>query len=220
MSNRRYRKRALPISPSSSFSCPHLSLSFSDPYELGAYWPLCVVFAQIGSFVAVYVLGESGNLTFSVQPLWYMLAALEVTLLLMFGIFITHINPEYIHTFFTTMTGPQLCFKKWSHFAGKQGSDQYRIYVFTDHPSYYAAFYDEVKLYVADNYKTWVENRPDFFSDFIKSKIPADMIPADGDDEIDSEIEELTEKIETTRQSRAAFHGIKAISRQVLVQVK
>ena len=51
--------------------------------------------------------------------------------------------------------------------------------------SYYTKIRDEVKAWVSANYESWIEEKPDWFTDRVEASIPKDMIP-------ESDVEQTT----------------------------
>ena len=97
---------------------------------------------------------------------------------LFFTIFVGAIAAKYRVTFFSTVNS-----KKFSQDNFRRvTSDDAKIAIFADHPSYYAEIRDELKVWVSANYSTWNEERPEWFTERVIKQIPKDMIP-------DSEVE-------------------------------
>ena len=114
---------------------------------------------------------ESG--TQSSHDLWALLGATEAGFLIFFVIFVKAMAVKYRVTFFSTLTAKQfvqISFRKAT-------SDQAKSDVLRCHPSYYAGIRDEVKAWVSANYSTWIEEKPDWFTERVKASIPKDMIP-------------------------------------------
>ena len=107
--------------------------------------------------------------------LWALLAALEGSFILFFAIFVKSINKKYVTTFYTTMTAREFRIKSYR----EAKSPQAKIQVLKLHPSYYASIRGEVAGWVQENYISWIEERPSWFTERVKANIPLDMIPAD-----------------------------------------
>ena len=102
-----------------------------------------------------------------------MLAALEAAFVLFFTVFLLTIKRSYIFTFFTMMTAKQFRIKNFR----EAKTDLAKSNILKLHPSYYATIRQEVKDWVGDNYSTWIEERPEWFTDHLKKRIPVDMVP-------------------------------------------
>ena len=75
-------------------------------------------------------------------------------------------------TFFSTVTA-----KKFNHNAHRFGTDdRAKANILGCHSSYYVGIRDEVKAWVSENYNTWNEEKPDWFTEHVKASIPKDMI--------------------------------------------
>ena len=152
-------------------SSPHLS--FSDPNEIGGlYWIVCLVLGQTTSFVALYFYLTEGSAK-SLHGLWALLGATEAGFVIFFSIFIGAMAAKYRVTFFSTTTA-----KKFGVKAFRESlTDQNKMNILKLHPSYYKSIRDEVKQWAFDNYETWKEEKPEWFTERVKEKIPKDMIP-------------------------------------------
>ena len=83
-------------------------------------------------------------------------------------------NKKYVGTFFSTLTGRQ--FRTISFREAK--TDQMKASIFKLHPSYYASIRSETAFWVRENWDIWNEEKPEWFTERVKSSIPKDMIPA------------------------------------------
>ena len=61
-------------------------------------------------------------------------------------------------------------------------SDKTRMKVFTASRHQWVSIEKEIKKWVELNWAKWEEEKPDWFTDVMKAKIPVDFIPADGDE--------------------------------------
>ena len=102
-----------------------------------------------------------------------MVATLEVLGILFFILFLTVIKPNYLSTFFTTMTAKSF-FCQCYH---KAASDEAKIDIFNIHPSYYESIRLEIKELVSANWAKWNDEQPVWFDSRLVAKIPSDMIP-------------------------------------------
>ena len=56
-------------------------------------------------------------------------------------------------------------------------TDRMKIAIFENHPSYYKSIWGEVGQWVRENWETWNDERPEWFTDRVKASVPKDMIP-------------------------------------------
>ena len=52
-----------------------------------------------------------------------------------------------------------------------------KFYIFRKHKSYYFSINEDVKLWLTENWDRWEEERPDWWTAKLISKIPADLLP-------------------------------------------
>ena len=153
-------------------SSPHLY--FSDPYELGGlYWIAGLVIGQATSFVAVFLFSREKDASSDLsRDLWVLAGTLEGFFVVFFAVFMSNIKRKYRVTFFSSVSGKQFSHDKFRNAT----SDAMKIDVFGNHYSYYTDIRGEVEQWVRENYETWVEEKPDWFTS-AEASIPRDMIP-------------------------------------------
>ena len=149
------------------------------------YWILCLLLGQSTSFAAVhlYLSQNSSNIFASSSDLWALIGVLEATFVVCFAIFVANMAKKYRSTFFSTVTG-----KKYNHnnFRNATEDSAKFSFVFGTHPSYWADFRDEVEAWLGENYGTWILEKPEWFTESKRSKIPVDMLPKDDEDVLES----------------------------------
>ena len=136
---------------------------------------MCLVFGQTTSFVALYFYSrlntEVGSK--SSRDLWALLGATEAGFVTFFVIFVTTMTAKYRVTFFSTVTGAQFNQRRFR----TATTEKAKSAIFFSHPSYHDGIRDEVKAWVSENYSTWIEEKPDWFTERVNASIPKDMIP-------------------------------------------
>jgi hypothetical protein len=100
-------------------------------------------------------------------------AALVVTWGIAFYFFIKRINPEYLHTFFGTMTGAQYTV----HLFRTGGTEAVKAGIFSVSPLLWWSIRDEVKAWTLANWERWLKEKPAWFTDGFISTVPTDFIP-------------------------------------------
>jgi len=100
-----------------------------------------------------------------IDLLYAVVGGLFVFSMLNFALFLKNINPDYLNTFFSTITG--------KHFAVvnflEAKTDDLRFEVFGHHRSYYESIVPE----------NWIESCPDWFTATAISQAPSDMLPTE-----------------------------------------
>ena len=165
------------------------------PYEMGGfYWLMNMVFTQASVFGAIKLKEEFGRqieddvgeMERVVKEEDYMTIATMLLLLwivallgLMFGS-----EKELRNTFYSTRTG-----KQYNEALFRSGEDEIMIQVFTDHPSYYAHFEDEIKEWLGENWNDWHASRPGWLTEELTAQIPGRLLPGGEDEGALGEIE-------------------------------
>ena len=155
------------------------------PYEMGGfYWLMNMVFTQASVFGAIRMKEEFGpqieeevgeraikeedyiTIATMLLLLWF------VALLgLMFGS-----EKEFRKTFYSTRTA-----KQYNEALFRSGEDEIMIQVFSDHPSYYAHFEDEIKEWLGEKWNDWHASRPGWLTEELIARIPRRLLPGGGD---------------------------------------
>ena len=156
---------------------------FFVPFSGGINWISCLLIGQLSSFVAVHLhsiptkdnSNVMSNINVSDSELWSLLVSLELSFVLFFFLFARTINPQYITTFFTTMTAKRFCCSLYVD----ADTDEARSIVFSVHSSYYESIRTEVQSWVAANWIKWNEDKPEWFSTRFIASVPKYMIPED-----------------------------------------
>jgi hypothetical protein len=141
---------------------------------------MCLLLGQATSFIAVHLYYikhagaiEDGAATPSTKDLWGLMGVLEAAFIVFFAIFLFVINKKYVGTFFSTMTAKQFRIK--SFYEAK--TDQMKMNIFKLHPSYYERIRPQVAEWLRDNWDILNEERPDWFTERLKARVPKDMVP-------------------------------------------
>ena len=87
-------------------------------------------------------------------------------------------NKGYTHTFFSLETGGQATIR---NFRALEDDGLRAASVFKRNKNQWKSIYDEVKEWVWQNWPKWVEEKPAWFDDKMRSMIPRDMIPSSDD---------------------------------------
>ena len=162
------------------------------PYEMGGfYWLMNMVVTQASVFGAIRMKEEFGrqieedvgerfvkeedHMTIATMLflLWF------VALLgLIFGS-----EKKLRKTFYSFMTGRQ-----YNEALFRSGEDEIMIHIFTDHPSYYAHFEDEIKEWLGEKWNDWHASRPGWLTEELIERIPGRLLPGGEDEEVLEEI--------------------------------
>ena len=147
------------------------------PNEVGGfYWAFGFVLTM-GSLPVAIVVGSS-VLTVKANSLaWTVVKYFIPGSLVCFGVFFFNIEREYWHTFWSTQRGKDLT--KSCFLDGE--SDAMKFGVFKRSRHHWVSIDEKVKKWVGENWAKWEEEKPEWFTDQKKSKVPVEFIPATGE---------------------------------------
>ena len=114
-----------------------------------------------------------GNGKLEAETLWAGLLGLLGLFLVSVLAFISLMDSNYLHTFFSWTTGPQYAVMQY------QGctTDLQRVAAFDQHPSYYAGVRDAMHELIDENWDVWMKDRPVWLTDNVIASIPDDYLP-------------------------------------------
>ena len=147
-------------------------------YELGGVqWIFGQLTSVVTLFIALHLAEGSGKLGYEMSRLWLISYNLTGAALLSFCIFFIIINKGYTYTFVSLEAGGQMTIRNFR----EHEDDGLRADIFNVNKNQWKSIYDEVKDWVWQNWPKWVEEKPAWFDDKMRSMIPRDMIPSSDD---------------------------------------
>ena len=84
-------------------------------------------------------------------------------------------NRKYWSTFYSPRSGRDYI---QSFFLDNRSDDSLRIIIFNYQEDKWSEIREDVKMWVREKWPEWTRERPSWFTDGVKARIPADMIPA------------------------------------------
>jgi len=155
------------------------------PYEMGGlYWLMNMVFTQASVFGAIKlkeVYGWSEEVEGRViEDEYYTTIAIWLFVVWFVSLLVLLLSSEqeYVFTFISARTG-----KQYNRATFDSGVDEVMMQVFTDHPSYYSSYEDEIKEWLSKNWNEWNEARPVWLTDAVIGTIPLRLLPGGGGEE-------------------------------------
>ena len=140
----------------------------------GAQW----LFSQLNSIatllVALHLAEKQNKYGNFIASLWRIGFVLSGSALLSFGIFLSYINERYFYTFFSLETGGQMTIRVFR----SQEDDESKAVIFKRSETQWQGIRDEVKEWVWLGWPRWMEEKPIWFNERMRSRIPVDMIPS------------------------------------------
>jgi hypothetical protein len=150
---------------------------FRNPQEVGgAYWLFGLVLTMGSLPVSIYVASpyvdeRAIDIASSIMEYFILMTTL------CFAVFFLNIKRKYWHTFWSTQKGKD---RSMARFLEGE-SDKIKFKVLENSRHQWVSIEGEIKKWVELNWAKWEEEKPDWFTDFMKAKVPVDFIPADGD---------------------------------------
>ena len=140
------------------------------------------MFGQLTSvatlFIALHLAEGSEKLGKEMNRLWLISYILTASALISYCVFFSTINNGYIHTFYSLVTGGQMTIR---NFRELEDDGLRADTIFGSNKNQWKSIYDEVKEWVWQSWPKWVEEKPAWFDDRMRSMIPEDMIPSTDD---------------------------------------
>ena len=152
-------------------------------FEMGGlYWVANLFLAQSSCYVFAYLYVVS-DVSDKLSPELIMgaIVALQFIFLLSFGRFLTTINRKYLSTFLGTVRG---CDYLAVCFNDPDSSDLVKFDIAAEHhPFYYWRIRGAMKVWYAENWQRFVDEKPEWF---VKkaSRLPPDLIPRGADSDV------------------------------------
>jgi hypothetical protein len=153
-------------------------VQFRHPNEVGGmYWMFGFVLTM-GSLPVAITLAESGDLAEEVVRFaWKVVGIFIPCSVVLFAAFFLNIEKKYWGTFYSLQRGKDLTVKNF-----REGSDAVKAkYTFKYSKHHWKANEEEVKAWVEANWERWVEEKPKWFDDAMRARVPVEYIPGAGD---------------------------------------
>jgi hypothetical protein len=151
-------------------------IHFRNPHELGIYWIVNAGMSQVACIVSAVLYSKyyTGAGKIEDSMLFVVVGSLVAAWLASFAAFALIIKRDYLHTFVSMQSG---CDYQMSTFRNHEGDDEKRIRILFGNDHKWRAIRREVKEWVLANYDVWIRDRPAWFTDDVKSRIPSDFVP-------------------------------------------
>jgi hypothetical protein len=174
---------------------------FRHPYELGGmYWMLEFVFTM-GSLPAAIMTVERGYVAEIGLAVVGLVTPFTV---LSFAVFFFHIEREYWGTFYSWQRGKDLTVENF-----REGSDAGKAnYTFLTSKHHWKANKEEVKAWVEANWEIWEDEKPEWFDEAMRSRVPVEYIPQAGDARKRESVRRASVDAEAEGGLAAAFRAI------------
>ena len=151
-----------------------LIVQLRHPNEVGgAYWIFGFVLTM-GSLPVAIQIAASQELGETAVKLAVIVAKYFMPLsIVCLGFFFLTINRQYWHTFFSMQRGKDLTVQNF-----KEGNDAVKAkYTFKYSKRHWISIEEDVKAWVSTNWEKWEEEKPEWFDDNMKKRVPIEYIP-------------------------------------------
>jgi hypothetical protein len=154
-----------------------LIVHFRHPNEVGGvYWLFGLVLTMVSLPVSIYIASPYVDEKAIDIASLIMNYFIPITTLC-FAVFFLDIEKKYWYTFWSTLRSKDMSMA-W-FLEGK--NDEVKFCILWNSRHHWVSIEGEIKKWVELNWAKWEEEKPDWFTDVMKAKVPVEFIPADGD---------------------------------------
>jgi hypothetical protein len=153
-------------------------VQFRHPNEVGGmYWMLGFVLTM-GSLPVAIILAERVDVAEGMLKLaWRVVGIFIPCTVVLLAFFFFNIKKKYWSTFLSFQRGKDLTVKNF-----REGSDAVKAkYTFQYSKRHWKSIEVEVRAWVEANWVRWEEEKPDWFDDAMRARVPVEYIPGAGD---------------------------------------
>ncbi|GMH72902.1 hypothetical protein TL16_g06036 [Triparma laevis f. inornata] len=173
-------------------------IHYRHPYEIGGLYFTLNMFLPLVGLAAIL---SSDLLTLTkdtIKLLTRLTVVLGISLILLVGLFFALMNGEYRHTFFSVETGGEMRRRLFL-----EGDDKMKYTIFEVTREYWSPIGDKVEAWVRAGWKSWEQDKPEWFTDNWKAMVPKEMIPEKGSEEaVTVESEEKKDVVVTVEEAQ------------------
>jgi hypothetical protein len=151
-------------------------VQFRHPNEIGGiYWVFGFVLTM-GSLPVAILVAEREDVAIGLKLAWRVVGIFTPCTFLLFAAFFFNIEKRYWSTFYSFQRGKDLTLKNF-----KEGTDDVKAeYTFKYSKHHWKTHEEEVKAWVEANWDIWVEEKPKWFDDEMRARVPVEYIPESG----------------------------------------
>jgi hypothetical protein len=127
--------------------------------------------------VAIIIAKREGVVEEGLAFAWKVLGIFIPSTVILFAVFFFSIEKKYWGTFYSLQRGKDLTIKSF-----REGSDAGKTrYAFLTSKHHWKAIEGEVRAWVETNWERWEEEKPEWFDDAMRARVPVDYIQGAGD---------------------------------------
>jgi hypothetical protein len=154
-------------------------MQFRHPNEVGGmYWMFGFVLTM-GSLPIAILLAERGDVAEEGLTLaWRVVGILIPCTALLFAVFFFNIEKKYWGTFYSLERGKDGALAR---FKNSNNDKKKAKAIFDNSKHYWKSIEEEVKTWVQANWERWEDEKPEWFDDTMRARVPVEYIPGAGD---------------------------------------
>jgi hypothetical protein len=150
-------------------------VQFRHPNEVGgAYWLFGFLLTMGSLPVSIYIASPHVGKRAIDIALSVVKYFIPITTLC-FAVFFLNIEKKYWHTFWSILKGKE--YGMAFFLAGESDTTKFKVFTRSRHQ--WVSIEGEIKKWVKLNWAKWEEEKPDWFTDVMKAKVPVEFITAD-----------------------------------------
>ena len=144
-------------------------------YEMGgAYWSINMVLAVLASYASVWVYFAKGGTTLGEEDTWTLVEWMSGGFGVTFGVVLLMMKKKYRRTFWNFKRGKDLTIERFD-----SDDDSVKAIVIGKNEMHWRSIRDDVEQWVREGWWRWKEDKPEWFNENFKSRVPLSWIPED-----------------------------------------
>jgi hypothetical protein len=153
-------------------------VQFRHPNEVGGMYWLFGFVLTMGSLPVAIIIAERGGVAVDVLRFaWKVFGIFIPCTVFLFAVFFFNIEKKYWGTFYSIERGKDLTVKNF-----QKGADDIKaVFIFQRSKHDWKAIEEDVKAWVGANWVRWEEEKPKWFDDAMRARVPVEYIPGAGD---------------------------------------
>jgi hypothetical protein len=133
----------------------------------------------MGSLPVAITLAESGDVADEVVRFaWEVVGIFIPCTVVLFAIFFFNIEKEYWSTFYSLERGKD---GPLARFSNSNDDKKKASAIFGNSKHYWKSIEEEVRTWVQANWERWEDEKPDWFDEAMRARVPVEYIPESGD---------------------------------------
>jgi hypothetical protein len=154
-------------------------VQFRHPNELGGmYWMFGFMLTMGSLPVAIMLAAKEDVVEERLEIAWSVVGIFIPCTIVLFAVFFFNIKRKYLGTFYSLQRGKDLTVQRFRDSADEASKADS---VFNNSKHHWKAIEEEVKAWVEANWDRWQEDKPKWFDEAMRARVPVEYIPGAGD---------------------------------------